>query len=78
MERRTERIERRACNKDGGGERAGGRARAGGMVGEVPLAPRVEDKEEAREKSRGPSFVEEQLTQGSLLVHGPGRHMGLV
>jgi hypothetical protein len=52
MARRTERMVRRACNKDGGGRRAGGRARAGGMVGEVPLAPRVEDKEEAREKSR--------------------------
>ena len=47
------------------GETSGGRARAGGMVGEVPLAPRVEDKEEAREKSRVPPLWRNN-SEGSL------------
>lgn len=47
------------------GETSGGRARAGGMVGEVPLAPRVEDKKEAREKSRVPPLWRNN-SEGSL------------
>jgi hypothetical protein len=40
------------------------------MVGEVPLAPRVEDKEDAREKSRVPLWRNNSL-RGLYLCTGP-------